>query len=68
MAKVYRDQPTSLAAPKDDISQNVSAITQEMLLNAGNVMITHLTAVLLNDEQHIESLLQLTLIKLTRNL
>ena len=57
MAKVYRDQPTSLAAPKDDISQNVSAITQEMLLNAVNVMVSHLTAVLLNDEQLIERLL-----------
>ena len=65
---MYRHQPASLAALKDAVRQNVSAITQEMLLNAVNGMVTHLTAVLLNNEQHIESLLQLTLIKLTCDL
>lgn len=56
-SKVYRDQPASLAALKDAIRQNVSAITQEMLLNAVNGVVTRLTAVLLNDGQHIENLL-----------
>ena len=41
---------------------------QEMLQNAVNGVVTHLTAVVLNDEQHIESLVQLTLIKITYNL
>ena len=56
-SKVYRDQPASLAALKDAIRQNVSAITQEMLLNAVNGVVTRLTAILLNDGQHIENLL-----------
>ncbi|GIY66027.1 hypothetical protein CEXT_66191 [Caerostris extrusa] len=43
--RVYRDQPASLAAPKDAIRQNVSAITQQMLLNAVNGVVTRLTAV-----------------------
>ena len=42
---------------KDAIYQNVSAITQEMLLNAVNDVVTHLSAVLLNDGLHIERLL-----------
>ncbi|GFT14263.1 hypothetical protein TNCV_4591161 [Trichonephila clavipes] len=47
----------SPAALKDAIWQIVSAITQEMLLNAVNGVVTSLTAVLLNDGQHIEHLL-----------
>ncbi|GFW40258.1 transposable element tc3 transposase [Trichonephila clavipes] len=57
-SKEYRDQPASLAALKDATHQNVSAITQEILLNAVNGVVTRLTAVLLNDEQHMEHLLQ----------
>ncbi|GFQ83188.1 uncharacterized protein TNCT_100171 [Trichonephila clavata] len=48
-SKVYRDQPASPAALKDAIRQNVSAITQEMLLNAVNGVVTRLPAVLLNE-------------------
>ena len=48
-SNVYRDQPASLAALKDAIRQNVSAITQEMLLNAVNDVVNHLTVALLND-------------------
>ncbi|GFU08103.1 hypothetical protein TNCV_1528261 [Trichonephila clavipes] len=46
----YRDQSTSLEALKDAIRLNVSTITQEMLLNAANGVMTR-------DEQHIEHLL-----------
>ncbi len=49
---MYRDQPASLAALKD---ADVSAITQEMLLNAVNGVVTRLTAVLLNDGKHFEN-------------
>ena len=55
--KRYRDQPALLTALKDAICQNVSAIMQEMLVNAVNGVVTHLTAVLLNDVLHIEHLL-----------
>ncbi|GFW66366.1 hypothetical protein TNCV_3433291 [Trichonephila clavipes] len=40
-SKVYRDQPASLEALKDVICQNVSAITQEMLLNAEVQLVVH---------------------------
>ncbi|GFW81918.1 hypothetical protein TNCV_2885921 [Trichonephila clavipes] len=56
-SKVYRDQP-ALAALKDAIRQNVSAITQEILLNTVNGVGIRLTAVLLNNGQLIEHLLQ----------
>ncbi|GFU82764.1 hypothetical protein TNCV_265611 [Trichonephila clavipes] len=43
---------------EDAIHQNVSAITQEMLLNTVNGVMSRLTAVLLNDDgQRIENLL-----------
>ena len=54
---MLRDQSDLLAALKDVIRQNVSAITQEMLLNAMNGVVTPLIVVLLNDGLHIESLL-----------
>ena len=66
---MYHNQPAPLAALKDAVHQNVSAIRQEMLLNAMNDMVPRLTAVLLEAVLvHIESLLQLTLIKITYNL
>ena len=54
---MYRKQPSSLAAVKDALCQNVFTITQEMLINAVNGVVTRLIAVLLNDGQHIELLL-----------
>ncbi|GFX59766.1 uncharacterized protein TNCV_1778051 [Trichonephila clavipes] len=56
-SKVYCDQPASLTALKDAIRQNVYAITQEMLVNAVNDVVTRLIVVLLSDRQHIEHLL-----------
>ncbi|GFW62382.1 hypothetical protein TNCV_290561 [Trichonephila clavipes] len=64
-SKVYHDQPKSLAALKYVIHQNEPAVTQEILLNVVNGVVIRLTAVLLNDGQLIEHLLQyrLTVIK-----
>ena len=52
-SKVNRYQPASIAALKAAIRQNVSPMTQEMLLNAVNGMVVRLTAILLYDGQHI---------------
>ncbi|GFY26163.1 uncharacterized protein TNCV_354791 [Trichonephila clavipes] len=58
MPKVYCDQSVSLTALKNAIRQNLSIITQEILLNAMNGVVIRFTGVLLNDGQHIEHLLQ----------
>ncbi|GBN77058.1 hypothetical protein AVEN_243951-1 [Araneus ventricosus] len=55
-SKVDPDKPPSLTKLKHAIRQHVSAIPQEMLLNDVNGVAPRLTAVLLNDGQHIEQL------------
>ena len=49
----YREQLSLLAALKYSMCQNISAITQEMLLTSVNGVVTRLTAVLLNDALNV---------------
>ncbi|GBM93242.1 hypothetical protein AVEN_107318-1 [Araneus ventricosus] len=50
-SKVSLYKPLSFPATKNDIQQHMPSITQEILLNSANGVMTRLTAILLNNGQ-----------------